>query len=257
MSAKSLEKSLCIASITIILNCTTGLHKSVKTIHENSRIVKIDTGISNVFLIKDSKNILIDASEEGSEDLIKEKLAEFGIQARDLSLIILTHGHGDHAGSAPYFQSKYKIPVMGGRADTVMFEKGENSTLTPNYFFARIVKLFSDKKYKPFKPDILIDKQVDLTQYGLAAIVRPMPGHTPGSLVILMENKQEAVVGDLLRGSVMDDFEAEEHFFHENRMQVRKNIKDLLKEGYKIFYTGHFGPVDHKSIQQEMELKEK
>ena len=55
----------------------------------------------SAFLIhRPGKAILVDCGNRGSEDKILETLEKLGLGYGDLKLLVLTHGHFDHAGAA-------------------------------------------------------------------------------------------------------------------------------------------------------------
>ncbi len=68
----------------------------------------IDVGKADAIYIKaNDKNILIDAGETDTKDVVLKYLKHFSIEKFDL--IILTHQHKDHMGAMPEIINKYKI----------------------------------------------------------------------------------------------------------------------------------------------------
>jgi hydroxyacylglutathione hydrolase len=61
-------------------------------------IVPIRLSISNAFLVRGERPVLIDTGCPGDTDTLLRALAKEGVAVRDLSLILHTHGHRDHAG---------------------------------------------------------------------------------------------------------------------------------------------------------------
>ena len=63
--------------------------------------------------------ILIDALDntEEAKNVIEPGLHELGLDPKNIKIIIVTHGHGDHYGGAKYLSEKYEIPVMMSDAD--------------------------------------------------------------------------------------------------------------------------------------------
>ncbi len=56
-----------------------------------------------------------------------------------------------------------------------------------------------DLAFPGVRADLALDAPLDLRPYGVAGRVEPLPGHTPGSVVVLLDSG-DAVVGDLVRG---------------------------------------------------------
>ena len=78
-----------------------------------------------------------------------------------------------------------------------------------------------------------------------------MPGHTRGSLVVVLSNKT-AFVGDMmLGGSLAGMFfpsSPGEHYYQADPEQNRRNIHTLLAQGIETFYLGHGGPVSREDV---------
>ncbi|MEZ0371617.1 MAG: MBL fold metallo-hydrolase [Candidatus Sericytochromatia bacterium] len=206
------------------------------------RIARLDTGLSNVYLIKGDKPILVDTSGPGHEAEIETWLKQNGVEPKDLAYIILTHGHADHAGGAAYFARKYQIPLMAGRGDMDMIHAGRVGELKPTSLLAGMLRLFVNVPYEPFEPTSIIDQEISLKAYGIDGRVLPLPGgHTRGSLAVILDDTHEALVGDLVRGDLFIPGLADEHFFHENRQLARWQLWDLIThQGVKGLYPGHF-----------------
>ncbi len=242
-----------IFSTAILFSC-------VNNVKENydykTKLFKIDTGISNVYLIKGEKNILIDTSEQGNEKQIIDKLKSYGIKPESISLIVLTHAHGDHAGGVKFFKDKYKIPVMVGKSDEKMAQNGKNDNLKPVDLFSAIVKVFIKQEYPSFKPDLIIDKTYDLQKdYGINGRVLYRPSHTEGSLVVIL-GEDQAIVGDLIRGGLVFNDVPTAHFFQNDKKKVDYAIKELIDNGITTFYTGHYGPLKSEDITKTFFSKE-
>lgn len=205
---------------------------------------KLDTGIANVYLLRADKPILVDASAAGHEAEIESWLKNMGIAPQDLALIVLTHGHVDHAGGASYFHTKYQTPVLVGRGDLPLLQTGRMPELAPTSLLAGLVRVYVDPlHFEPFEPSQIIDQEISLKAYGINARVVPLPhGHTAGSLAVILDDSHEAIIGDLVRGDIWTPGVAVEHFFHENRQRSRWQLWHLL-HNYQLqtLHPGHFG----------------
>ena len=104
--------------------------------------------------------------------------------------ILNTHGHFDHLGAAPEVIEKYKIPFYLHKDD-------ENIALNPKKNMSSL--LGSDAlSFETY--NLIDDKILDLLEEHDIYIYE-MPGHTPGSIIIKMQNY--LFTGDLLfRGAV-------------------------------------------------------
>ncbi|MEZ4559412.1 MAG: hypothetical protein R2854_23750 [Caldilineaceae bacterium] len=61
-----------------------------------------------------------------------------------------------------------------------------------------------DKPFPAFTPSLLLDDGVSLVDLGVNlgadAHVLPTPGHTPGSVSLILPDQGDAIVGDVLMG---------------------------------------------------------
>ncbi len=168
------------------------------------KITRVLAGRSNVFLVShDGKNILVDTSPGSRWKRLDAKLKELGIER--LEALILTHAHYDHAGNAAKLQEKYEAKVIAHIAEGPCLTKGENSrsggtNALTRFIFACLGKLFAQRlHYEPCRPGIQIDPSFELREYGFKAYILHTPGHTAGSLSVIIDD-EIAVVGDTLFG---------------------------------------------------------
>lgn len=232
-------------------------------IYENNRlsgapptsptIVQIPLSLSNVFLIKTATPILIDAGSPGDLAQLRAALARENVRLEDIALIVLTHGHADHAGGVAELRQVTRAKIALGEPDTKLTAAGRNDDLKATGISAMLIRPMVDFAYPPFTPDISITNELDLSPYGVAGKAVLMPGHTPGSVVIELQTG-EVFVGDMLLGGVMGGNlfpnAAGEHYFQADLAQDHRNIKTLIDRGFKTFYLGHGGPVTDASIKR-------
>ncbi len=81
------------------------------------RVIPIRLPLSNAYLVRDEGCILVDAGYRGDERRIEAALAAEGLAPRDIGLILLTHGHGDHIGAAAALARRSGAPLALHAAD--------------------------------------------------------------------------------------------------------------------------------------------
>ena len=216
-------------------------------------------GVINCFLIKgQTKHILVDTGVPNSEQRIIKQLKKHGIKLEDIGLIIITHGHIDHFGSAKEFKDILKAPILMHNFDKVALETGKSmlETLKPNHKLWDIVlkpKIVKSKA-SPCSPDIILNEneEYDLSIYGINGKIIHTPGHTPGSLSVVLENG-EAIIMDLassgiLLGGILFNSRMKHPPFHDNLEQVKNSINKILSLNTEKFFLGHGNPVSRTSL---------
>src|SRR5581483_9252729 len=201
-----------------------------------AEIVQIPLQLSNVYLVKTSTPVLIDSGTIGDEHDLQAALADQGLSLRRISLVVLTHAHADHAGLAASLQS-YGARVVIGAGDFERATRGVNDELVPTSFTASLIKPLIRSIFPEFHADRAIaeGESMDLAPWGIDGKIVQMPGHTAGSLVVVMSD-HSAFVGDMFRGG------PNEHYYHADRERNRQNIANLCAQGVEKFYLGHGGP---------------
>lgn len=259
-SRRSIGKSVLwnwygVLGICLFLSCCThdiSQVGSVPTPNDSAPVFRFRMSYSNIHLIKSSPPVLIDAGSPGEEKELENYLKQAGLTFKDIGLVVLMHGHADHAGLAQFLQ-KQGIKVVLGEGDIPMAKTGRNDELKPTSFSAYFIKMFADFPMEPFVPDIVISGSQSMKQWGLDAEVRPLPGHTPGSIAIVFSDKQ-AFVGDLMAGGIMNGLffsdAPGEHYFQPDIQATHRTINKLLGEGIVKFYVGHGGPLLRDSVSK-------
>jgi glyoxylase-like metal-dependent hydrolase (beta-lactamase superfamily II) len=199
------------------------------------RIPILPLGIVNAHLIRSpAGSILVDAGIPGSEHKIAKALVQHGLSFRDIKLIIVTHAHTDHAGSAARLRTLSGAPILAHKDDADFYSRKEPMTFCPTSLVGRLFLKTPapHAPYEGFEPD---------------GVVRHAGGHTPGSIAVELAS-QDALVGDLvasgiLIGGIAFTGRAIRPPFEDDPQRVASELQRLVQSGAKRFYMGHGGPL--------------
>lgn len=215
------------------------------------QIFKIRLSVSNAYLVKDRKAMLVDTGSSNEADKILAAVKRAGVDEKDISLILHTHGHVDHAGSTAELKRRLGAPVAVHAEDAFMLKTGTNGTVNPINFEASIYKRLLVKPFEPSEPDLVIEKEMTLKEFGVNARVAFTPGHTKGSISVLFGNN-EAIIGDVMMGGLMGGnlFPSRPtyHYFYENFDEIKASIRKVIEYKPVKVYVGHGGPMTMDAI---------
>jgi hydroxyacylglutathione hydrolase len=214
-------------------------------------VVTLRRDYTNVHVVglPDGGLLLVDSGLERNEGALEEDLRAAGLDPARVRLVVLTHGHADHAGGAARLRQRSGAMVVAGAADAPQLAEGRNDTLCPTGPDAR-ARLTADQeeRFAGYAADVEVKAALPLGPLaGLEGEVRPLPGHTPGSLVVRVG--RALFVGDLLRGALLGGG-AEVHFYQCDLEENRAAVQRLLTEAPGArWFPGHFGPLEEGAVR--------
>ena len=210
------------------------------------RIIPIPLRFSNAYLVIDQHAILVDAGFPGDADAIMRAITRAGLTPRDITLLVHTHGHLDHVGATAELQQRLDVPTMIHQADAPNLITGSNGVVKPRNLEARLVAAMLVRPFDPVIPDIVLSAETSLHAYGVDGQIIFTPGHTKGSISLLLGNG-EAIVGDVMMGGwwggVLRPQHPNYHYFIDDIHDVHQSISRLLSHAPTRWYVGHGGPL--------------
>jgi hydroxyacylglutathione hydrolase len=111
----------------------------------------------------------------------------------------------DHVGNASVISGQYKAKIIVHQSEAALLTAGESRLSEGSIFITKnLVSLLSKKvqplfAYQPVQPDILVNERMTMNEFGFNAFVVHTPGHSPGSISVIIDN-EIAIVGDAMLG---------------------------------------------------------
>lgn len=205
-------------------------------------------GFVKAFLLRGAgKHVLIDTGTAGNITKIVAQLERGGVGMKDVGLIVVTHAHADHTGSLADVVQATGAKVVAHRLEAESLRSGMHPPAAQN----RLSRILFRPSTKPgaagVEPDILVDDELDLNPYGVAGRVIWTPGHTHGSLTVMLESG-EAVVGDLVLPRFMSFGPPAIAFWATSREDSLVSIRKVLDLKPSIILTSHGGPYRPEAV---------
>ena len=201
------------------------------------KIHRIASGNVNCYIVADNdKAILIDTGRKKYCERILERCKKFHV-----SLIVLTHGHMDHCQNAAYLAEALHIPIAINKNDMDLITDNRKQSLLAKTLLGKIVlsvslSSFEMDSLEVFDPIIYLKNGDDLSEYGIAAKVVELPGHTKGSIGVEIEDN--LFVGDAL----MNMFYPTASMLYVDEQEMLLSAKYISELGEKTIYFGHGKP---------------
>lgn len=212
----------------------------------STRIVPVTVATApmhlNTYLLIDERVVIVDTGIPGSADTILDRLAEEGHSAEDVSLILLTHGHIDHAGSAEALKERTGAPIALGAGDEEKCRAGFDTEMRGRGLVGRqLLKALRARprpKHTIAEPDLILAEETSLAPYGVDAVAVPTPGHSRGSLSVFL-GSGEAVVGDLIVARVRDKRLPARGIFLCDEEAMDASIAAIVRREPPLTYASH------------------
>jgi glyoxylase-like metal-dependent hydrolase (beta-lactamase superfamily II) len=166
--------------------------------------------VSNVYLLDGGTGDrwLIDSGHFTERLQLLAELRRTGLQPSQLTGVLLTHRHSDHAGNAAYLQREFGVRIYSHRADAEVLEgtapraaMGHKGNL-----IERALCSFENR----WPAQVKIERALDAGDAVASLEVHHVPGHTEGSVFY-----RHAATGCLLTGDTLLTARAPLAFFQD------------------------------------------
>lgn len=207
------------------------------------------TGIANTHIVEDGHSVVvIDAGMPHQARRIVNQVRALGHSPQDIRMILLTHGHIDHAGSAMALKRLTGAPIAMHRADARL-------TATPDLKIppgrtkavdaaGAVLRAFGwAVPLETFTPEVWLEDGMSLHDFGIDARVVHTPGHTTGSVSIAFEDGT-VFVGDAILNLLRVSFP----LWWEDPACARESACKIRSLEPRVCYSGHGRAFDLNAL---------
>jgi len=221
-------------------------------------IITVPMGHSNSYLIvAGGMGILVDAGSTSKIKNLQIALEKNNLSFSNIVLIVLTHTHYDHVGCLTEIKERSGAKVLVHVKEKEYLEEGMTPFPRGTMWFSKIISgigktlLVSKSKYPPVSPEIAVKGEYDLGKYIPGAKVIPTPGHTVGSISLVIKN-EAAFVGDalfnIIPGTVFPPFA-------NDVPELLKSWEKLIATECTTLYPGHGKSFPLQKLKDSYEKK--
>jgi len=231
------------SSATAVISACSPISGEVMTVYT------VKDMASAAFLVTEgSRAMIVDTGVAGRAPAMLDQISAIGLSPNDIGLILLTHHHADHTGSALELREATGAPIAIHRADADQLRRGGRVDLQPTSTGPRLLKLMLGKSEIPaIEPDILLGDEEDLTSQGGIGRSVATPGHTPGSVCVLLSDNT-ILAGDALSGGMLRAATAHQPMFVTDPDSAARSIRVIAGHTPAAVYVGHGGPLTTDSV---------
>ncbi len=201
-------------------------------------IHSLTLGMARAYLVESKSGLLlVDAGSPGQEGHVLRLMRK--LKRVDLRLIFITHAHLDHYGSAAALRRLTGAAIAIQRLDADAMRHGETplgEARGRGVIIMRLLPLLRPlMRLEPTPPDLILEDEWDLSEYGPQATVIHTPGHTHGSCCLFIEGRY-AFAGDLVSNSGKPHYQ---RYYAHDWAQIPKSLARLKALAPETVYPGH------------------
>jgi glyoxylase-like metal-dependent hydrolase (beta-lactamase superfamily II) len=220
----------------------------------NQQIFILKFDFNRCYILRGKQTIMIDGGPPGKKASFVKQLKKFGIEPHEIKLIILTHGDFDHVGSAKDFKEVTGAHLAIHEKDRKNLEEGIFHWPPGVTKWGKMSRLFlkpfieKTNQFAGVKPDIVFtDNDFQLNDFGIDGKVIYTPGHTPGSVSVVLSNG-DVFAGCMAQNSFPFTLRPQFQIYATDIEQLKKSWKKLFYNGARKIWPGHGNPFPVEKI---------
>lgn len=211
----------------------------------SDRVYRVKDRYVNLYVIDAGRIVLADTGTRTAEPKIRAGLRELGKEVSDVGLVLLTHHHGDHMGTAGVWAREARAQVAVHEADREVVAGRERRSATGGGAASKVVVTFLGvfarlRPAEPVEPGRTLAGDETLDLLGLRLRTVHAPGHTLGSCAFHLLPDDVLFAGDAV--NARDGRPGPPRFVEDPDAAVR-SYERLLAIPRKALCPGHGEPI--------------
>jgi glyoxylase-like metal-dependent hydrolase (beta-lactamase superfamily II) len=210
------------------------------------KILRIKMPRVNAWLVESGgRRLLVDSGKPGTTAEFFGGIVRAGCRPGDISLLVISHAHFDHVGGAGRLKKEHGVPIAIHRSEAELLRTGRfeisdglNGLGRFRAFLGRHVAPRSMFAFEPVEPDIIIDGERRIDDFGFAATLIHSPGHSRGSISLLTDDG-DLFPGDLAITQPMPGAWSHMPIYGSSAQDIMRSWRVLLDRGAKHVYPSH------------------
>lgn len=216
-------------------------------------VYRVLGGRGNAYAIAhDGRLLLVDTGRTSRWRALRTGIDSLPVRGMP-SALILTHTHFDHAENAARLRQTYPLQIIVHRSEAEYLHTGDSPLPRGSILPTRWLMRWSARMAQPFfryagvQAEIPMDGRYDLQPFGFNAYLLHTPGHTCGSLSLVVDD-EIACVGDTLFGVVPGNVFPP---FADDGPTLIRSWKKLLDTPCRVFLPGHGGAIKRALLERK------
>ncbi|RJR37266.1 MAG: MBL fold metallo-hydrolase [Desulfobacteraceae bacterium] len=180
---------------------------------------------------------LVDAGCGGATERLFRNIADCSVKPESIKCLLITHCHFDHTGGIEGVRSRTGCRVVAHDLDAEFLEEGNSTVTGAKWYGSHIHPTTVDIKLKGAR------NEIDLGGRTIDAI--HTPGHSPGSLVYLVESEgMKILFGQDVHGPIHESLRSDKDDYIRSLNLLLSLQADILCEGHYGIFRGRESVAD-------------
>jgi len=223
-----------------------------------TNIYPMTLGFDHCYILQDKGTIMIDGGAPKKVKEFSKAMGKISKKSEDIQLMIMTHGHWDHIGSAKEIKELTGAKIAMHELERDWLEKSlkplpPGVTLWGHIFRSIMVMCMPLVHIPATDVDVVLgDEGLSLAEYGIPGKVICTPGHSSGSVSVVLETG-DVFVGDLAMNKFPLRLRPGLPIFAEDLSKLKESWQLILDQGAKTVYPAHGEPFSADIIRKALQ----